>query len=259
MWKILAMLLLLLAPAEGAMAESMLSQPGWGETYLEPEPITFDAWPSLSRTFHRFNMRFMRAVRPSIEEYRQTHSPAVHRGMQNFLKNLKEPKTVMNSFLELDFSNMAASTGRFLINTTVGIVGIMDIAGEIGLARDKRDFADTLGAWGVPMGGFFVLPLYAQTDTRDLAGSFVDLFDPIDLVIGVPLGLLFSLSSALLDINDSYDFIIATDDTAVDSYETFKTMYLQNRKKQTDEYSVFGSSSRDAGGGKINAYDFDME
>lgn len=243
--------------ARGAYAEGMLANPTAGQMYAQPE-ITADLFPKMSRTFHGMNMSLMRAVGPAIEDYRAHYSPALHKGMQNFIKNLKEPLTSVHSILELDFSNAAASIGRFAINTTIGIAGMMDVAGGMGLKRDSRRMADTLGAWGAPMGGFFVLPLYAQTNTRDFAAGLAEnIFDPMYLLIGVAPWLFLDLAGALLDLNDSYDFVMATDESALDSYETFKTFYLQNRKKEMDRLAIFGA--RPAEAGKTSSYDFDME
>jgi ABC-type transporter lipoprotein component MlaA len=106
------------------------------------------------------------------------------------------------------------------------------------------------------MGGFFVLPVVAQTNARDFAASLVDdYFDPVNYVAGVPAGFAFTGVLALLKIYDGYDFIIATDEAALDSYETFKTMYLQNRSKEIEDHRLLFKSKAPAGG----MYDFDME
>jgi phospholipid-binding lipoprotein MlaA len=135
----------------------------------------------------------------------------------------------------------------------------MDVAADMNVRRDERGFGQTLGSWGMPMGGFFVLPLFAQTNTRDLSGDIADgVFDPSHLLVGAPIVLVLDLSLAFIDVYDGYDFIISTDESAIDSYATFKTMYLQNRdKKIEDVHPVFRGA--ETGAQKAPAYDFDME
>lgn len=222
--------------------------------------ITSDMFPETSRSMHRFNMRVMHAVKPDIENYRRAHSPAIHRGIGNFIRNLREPLTFVNAMLQLDLEAAQRAIFRFAVNSTIGLGGAMDIAADMNVKRDKRDFGQTLGSWGVSMGGFFVLPLCAQSNTRDFSGGLIDsyLLDPMDFVLGYPIALFLGLSSAFMGVYDGYDFIIATDEAAIDSYATFKTMYLQNRKEQVDNtHTSFYGGEDDAQ--KTSAYDFDME
>ena len=178
---------------------------------------------------------------------------------------MQEPVNAGNAFLQLDFVSGFKTLGRFILNSTAGMFGIMDVAGQMGLKRDDRDFGQTLGVWGVPMGGFFVMPLFAQTTTRDFIGRLVDgIFNPLNNLWGWATGLFIDTTTAVMSIYQNYDFILATNETSIDSYATFKTMFLQNREKMVNEYRIFGSSPTTT---TINAnttsgsfdYDFDME
>ena len=239
--------------------------------------ITPDLFPDTSRYMHDLNMRLIYALKPSLDEYKHEKISFIHTGFSNLLKNLYEPLNAINSFLQLDFTSTVKTIGRFAINSTVGIVGIMDVAGPMGLRRNPRDFGQTLGVYGVPMGGFFVMPLYAQTTTRDFSGTIIDSFlNPINYVASWGVGLFIGVSNALMGLYESYDFIIATHESSLNSYDTFKTMYLQNRVKNINEYKLFSARKDsstssmaldlDSGdtadsfgdGSDTSAYDFDM-
>ena len=227
--------------------------------------ITTDLFPKTSHYMHDLNMKLVYALKPALDEYKEEKISGVHRGFTNFLKNLQEPLNTANSILQLDFKNAFKSIGRFVINTTAGIGGIIDVAGHMGIKRDNRDFGQTLGVWGVPMGGFFVMPIYAQTTTRDFTGTIVDtLFNPINYYTSWGVGLFIDVSINLMSLYENYEFIITTNETAVDSYETFKTMYLQHRKNMIEQHQLFFKDSpakpeeKNKDGLSYN-YDFDME
>ncbi|MDR1008687.1 MAG: VacJ family lipoprotein [Rickettsiales bacterium] len=227
----------------------MLARPARAETV--------DLWPDTSRAIHDINMRVMRMIKPSIEEYREQHFSIVHRGLLNMMRNLHEPMTAANSLLELDFGNTCSSVGRFLINSTIGLAGLIDVAGEIGLKRDKRDFGMTLGAWYVPELGYLEVPLLGPSTTRDLTGKIVDAtFDPIYLVIGWQIGFATDVMISFLELYEGYDMMMAFDASSLDSYGAFKAMYLQNRAKRIEDMKVLFKVGQSP---PPPAYDFDME
>ncbi len=225
--------------------------------------ITPDLFPRTSRAMHDFNMKLIYILKPSFDEYKEQKISVIHTGVSNFLKNLQEPTFAANAFLQLDIVGGVKILGRFVINTTAGMFGVMDVAGAMGIKRDERDFGQTLGVWGVPMGGFFVAPVFAQTTTRDFAGLIVDtFFNPFNYIWGWATGLFIDVSSALMSMYNNYDFIIATDKTAIDSYTTFKTMYLQYRENFIKEYTIFGNKQKEVSESLTTTYenyDFDME
>src|SRR5690606_16906724 len=98
-----------------------------------------------------------------------------------FFDNLGEPVTFANEVLQGKVGNAAGTVGRFVINTTVGIAGIFNPAGAMGIARTEEDFGQTLGAWGVNPGPYLVLPFLGSTNPRDLVGFGADrAMDPIN-------------------------------------------------------------------------------
>lgn len=206
-----------------------------------------------SRTFHSFNMRTLRRIEPSVMEYRAHHSQPAHDGFVNFFANLREPLTTINSVLGLDFTNAAKSVSRFVINSTAGALGAFDVAGDIGIKRDKRDFGEMLGSWGVPEGAFFSLPLAGPTNVRDFSGGVVDsVIDPTVWVFGWFASLAITAGDKAFSVYDGYDFIIGTDESALDSYTAFKSMYQQNRRERIARHLIFFDERPRL------AYDFDM-
>lgn len=227
--------------------------------------ITSDLFPQTSAYMHDLNMRLIYAIKPALDEYKEQKISSFHRGFSNFLKNLQEPLNAANSLLQFDFTSTFKTLSRFVINTTAGVFGIVDVAGKMGIKRDDRDFGQTLGVWGVPMGGFFVMPIFAQTTTRDFTGTIVDsIFNPINYYTSWGVGLFINLSIQAMGLYENYEFIISTNETSIDSYETFKTMYLQHRKNMIEEHQLFfkdipPQKEETNKLGESYDYDFDME
>ena len=248
------------------------------DSEITQSEITTDLFPDTSRYMHDLNIGLIYALKPSLDDYKREHITFIYRGFSNALKNLKEPLTAVNSLLQLDLLSTAKTIGRFAINSTIGLLGTIDVAGSMGIGRDDRDFGQTMGVYGVPSGGFFVMPLYAQTTTRDFSGTIVDsVINPVNYVVSWGVGLFIGVSNALMDLYESYDFILATHESSLDSYATFKTMYLQNRQKKIDEHKLFfrstakspsadidsdttasATKSETNTSSDISAYDFDM-
>jgi phospholipid-binding lipoprotein MlaA len=115
------------------------------------------------------------------------HNRAIPRpariSIRNFFMNLKEPITAENDILQGSFVRAGQSLGRFGLNTTVGLVGLMDVAGDMGLKRHEEDFGQTLGTYGVGEGPYLVLPVLGPSSFRDVAGRVTDDFmDPFQFV-----------------------------------------------------------------------------
>ena len=125
-------------------------------------------------------------IRPAAQGYH--YLPLWSRvGIDNFLTNLSEPSNVVNSLLQLDPEGTLTSFWRFTLNTTFGMAGLRDFAGENGLKDHPTDFGRTLGRYGVPKGAYVVLPVMGPSTLRDTAGQGVDWFlDPVGWVLTTP-------------------------------------------------------------------------
>lgn len=109
-------------------------------------------------------------------------SGAVWRGMHNFLVNLREPLTFVNDLAQGRDCAAGASLRRFMVNSSLGVAGIFDVAGELGIEAHDNDFGQTLAVWGFPSGPYIVLPVLGPSDLRAVSGTAVEFFaDPVDL------------------------------------------------------------------------------
>ena len=144
-------------------------------TSADAPPIyTYDPWERMNRFTYRFNARFDENVfLPVADGYRRL--PAIFRsGVHNFFSNLAEVPTVVNDALQLQGKNGATSIGRFVINSTLGIGGLFDLATRFHLAKAPATFGSTLSRWGVHPGPFLVLPILGPSTLRESLGLLGD-------------------------------------------------------------------------------------
>ena len=135
-----------------------------------------DPWERMNRTTYRFNDKFDRAIaQPVARGYRKTPR-FVQTGVHNFFTNLDYPIVMVNDLLQGQLKPFVSDTARLLINTTIGIGGLLDPATAAGLDRNDRDLGQTLGKWGVKKGPYVVLPFLGPSDVRDAFGRLGDDF-----------------------------------------------------------------------------------
>jgi phospholipid-binding lipoprotein MlaA len=144
-------------------------------------PRTDDPLQGFNRKIFAFNRAADKvAIRPAAKAYVKVTGPKERILIGNFFSNLRTPVTIVNEVLQGRPGPALQSTGRFLINTTVGFLGIFDPASELELPAHPTDFAVTLAHWGVPEGPYLVLPLIGPTTARDVWRLPVDsYFDPL--------------------------------------------------------------------------------
>lgn len=144
-------------------------------SYLADE--IWDPWEGFNRSMYRFNYRFDKYVfLPVASGYQAITPDFVEQGFHNFFQNFGELSTLMNSILQLHPTKTVETTGRFLINTTVGLLGLFDVASSLDIPRHNEDFGQTLGHWGVGNGPFLVLPIMGPSNVRDGIGLGVDMY-----------------------------------------------------------------------------------
>lgn len=146
------------------------------------KPRTDDPHEQFNRKVYAFNDSLDQAIiRPVAVGYRKVTNPPVRRAVSDFFTNIKMPITVANDLLQARPLQAARSTGRFLVNLTLGVGGFFDPASQLGLPLEDNDFGITLARWGVPEGDFLMLPLVGPTTVRDVWRLPVDsyFFDPL--------------------------------------------------------------------------------
>ena len=135
-----------------------------------------DCFEGLNRSTFSLNQGLDKVIfKPVAKVYRSLPSP-VRSGTSNALVNLSSLVTVPNNILQGDFKKAGINTGRFVINTTVGILGIFNVAKKMGFSEyEKEDYGQTLSLWGVGAGCYIVLPVLGPSTVRDTAGSFINI------------------------------------------------------------------------------------
>lgn len=134
-----------------------------------------DPWEGYNRQVWRFNEALDEAVlQPAARGYRAAVPEVVRNGVNNFFGNLSDVWSLVNNLLQFKPRESAEMTGRVLVNSTVGLLGLVDVASDVGLQRRREDFGKTLGRWGVPTGPYLVLPLLGPSTVRDTAGLPLD-------------------------------------------------------------------------------------
>ena len=132
-----------------------------------------DPWEGFNRSMYRFNYRFDRYVfLPAVSAYQFVAPDPVEQGIHNFFRNIQDITTLLNSILQLNLEKTMNTTTRLAINSTVGLLGFLDIANDV--PRSDEDFGQTLGYWGVGNGPFLVLPVLGPSNVRDGVGLGVD-------------------------------------------------------------------------------------
>lgn len=156
-------------PAQRTLADVMPE----GDTTLIAR--TSDPWEGYNRRMYNFNARFDRYVfTPAAEGYKRVLPAFLRSNVHNFMRNIREILNVGNALLQFRLRTAGRSTGRFLVNSTVGMAGLLDPATEMGLYYQREDFGQTLGVWGVGNGPYFVLPIFGPSTLRDASGLGVD-------------------------------------------------------------------------------------
>ena len=148
------------------------------------KPRTDDPLEKYNRKAYQFNDAVDQAVvRPVAAGYRKLTNPPVRRSISDFFTNIRMPVTVANDLLQARPKQALQSTGRFLVNLTLGIGGFLDPASKFGIPLEDNDFGVTLARWGVPDGDYLVLPLLGPSTVRDMWRMPVDgyFFDPLTL------------------------------------------------------------------------------
>lgn len=136
---------------------------------------TGDPFEPTNRAVFAFNEAIDDAVvGPTARAYDTVTPQPVQTGFRNFMTNLNQPVVFANALLQGDVHAAGDTAGRFLMNTTVGVAGVFDVATREGVPQHRRDFGQTLAKWGVGDGPYLVVPILGPSNARDLSGRFVD-------------------------------------------------------------------------------------
>ena len=202
-----------------------------------------DCFEGLNRATFAFNQGLDKAlIKPLAEGYRKLPD-TVQKGTSNAVKNLSTLVTIPNNILQGDVKTAMINTARLVVNTTVGLLGTIDVANKMGFPKyEKEDYGQTLGAWGVGPGCYVVLPVLGPSTIRDTAGSFVNVVggDPWynASVHGNNEFLseeIFIASKAISGVDFRANNIESLDNleiNSIDFYASVRSLYLQDRENK---------------------------
>ena len=202
---------------------------------------TEECFEGVSRSVFKFNMAFDRTVlKPIAKGYNKLPDP-IKNGTSNFTSNIATLLSIPNSLLQGNIKQVGHSTGSFLVNSTVGVLGILNPAERIGLKPHKEDVGQTLGTYGVGPGCYFVIPILGPSTARDSFGLLADTFiDPFAHVT-IRENELFGISGNDIDYfsvkgvtavdfrADNVNNFESLEKNSIDLYSSLKSIYLQDR------------------------------
>ena len=210
----------------------LLALAGIGNAFAEENP--HDPYEGFNRSMfavHEVIDKY--AAKPVAQVYDNAVPLPVKAGVGNFFGNVGELWVGVNSALQGKFADAGVDLGRLLINSTVGIFGLFDVASELGLERHDEDFGQTMAVWGAGSGGYLFWPVIGSRTVRDTLGWGVDLMgDPVGYVDSIPVrnslrGLrIVDIRASLLPADK------VVEEAALDKYAYIRDAYLQRRRNQ---------------------------
>lgn len=194
-----------------------------------------DPLEGINRGVYKFNDVTDKALlKPVAKAYKAVAPSPVRIGINNFFSNLGMLTTIVNDLLQFKLAHAVTDTGRFIINTTFGVAGFIDLASMDGIEKRKEDFGQTLGHWGVQPGAYLVLPLIGPSTARDFAGLVVDTStsDPISYTHNIGEIRLHNQLRAAQIVDRRTELLAAgdlVDEASLDPYAFLRDAYLQRR------------------------------
>ncbi|WP_158966941.1 VacJ family lipoprotein [Paraglaciecola sp. L3A3] len=203
--------------------------------YQDPK----DPFESLNRTLWDFNYDVLDAylLRPVTVVYVDYMPQVARTGLLNVAENLEEPSNSLNNLLQGKVEDTFISLGRFLLNSTVGLLGMIDVASEIGLEPKEEEFGEVLGKWGVTTGPYLMIPAMGPSDIRSSVGDVVDsAYSPLD-----SLNFYLTILRSGIKVLETRASVIQQEqqlNSSVDPYAFVKSAYFQNLEFKVNDGAV---------------------
>jgi phospholipid-binding lipoprotein MlaA len=199
-----------------------------------------DPLERMNRVTYRFNDAVDRGVlRPVAVGYTKVVPGIVRQGVDNFLTNLAFPTTIVNDLLQLKIKDTLIDLGRFAVNSTLGLAGILDPATHFGIPSNDEDFGQTLGRWGVPPGPYVVLPFLGPSSMRDAPAIYADVQTDLRIDDRLDPAVEWTLVGVSL-VNRRAKLLTfdASADSAYDRYAFIRDAWLQRREYQVKDGEI---------------------
>lgn len=204
------------------------------------KPNELDPWEGWNRGTQEFNDDLDKAIlKPMAKGYMWITPKFVNDGITNFFSNMNDIGVTLNDFMQLKMMQGGMDASRFLINTTAGVAGFVDVAKMIDLPKHNEDFGQTLGFWGVPAGNYLVVPFMGASSPREVVGAIGDaLMNPLTYTFAVAGGgaaiSAVNAGAKTVDVTDTRADLIPkeklVDEASVDRYSFIKNSYQQHRE-----------------------------
>ena len=219
-------------------------------TYQDPATRTDginDPYEKQNRSIHGFNKGLDKHfVRPVSQGYAAVVPPEIRQTVNNFSDNLSMPGVALNSLLQGDLRGVGLASLRFVMNSTIGLAGIVDAASEFNIPEHTTDFGETLAVWGVGEGAYIELPAYGPSTQRDTVGLVTDILtNPLTIATlkSSPERYIPPAAKGVAVLNDRDRYKSTIDSVlyeSADSYAQSRSIYLQNRR-----FELEGGSTSD--------------
>ncbi len=199
-----------------------------------------DPFENTNRKIHNFNKHIDKTtLKPAAKIYGNVVPRPVRLGAANFYENLQEPKRFVNHLGQAEFIKATTDVTRFVINSSIGVFGIFDVASRISLFSDDTEFDETSAYWGFPVGPYLELPFVGPSSLRGSLSIFMDYtLNPMSLLSGPAEGVSLITFNALDILNKRHEFGTMIDTilyNSLDSYYSARSTYLQTRINEPPE------------------------
>ena len=206
-------------------------------------PVVKDCFESINRGIFAFNQGLDKVIfKPLAKGYRVLPQP-IRSGTSNIINNLGNVVTIPNNILQGQIKDASMNSLRFIINSTLGIAGIFDVASYYGIEkREKEDYGQTLGTWGVGEGCYFILPVLGPTTVRDSIGSLANVMGGdawYNVTVANDTQYFNEADYYLSQVISGVDFraknlesFDSLENTSIDLYASIRSLYLQDRQRK---------------------------
>jgi phospholipid-binding lipoprotein MlaA len=193
-----------------------------------------DPWEPTNRAIFNFDVKLDHFIAaPVAKSYNDTVPQPVRESVHNALDNLHAPVVLVNDVLQGDGDKAADTFGRFIVNSTAGLAGLIDVAAKVGIPGHENDFGITLGRAGAQEGSYLVLPLMGPKPPRDLVGTGVDIaFDPLTYITWKNSTLYMTVRAGLTVLDTraaNIDSVESIERSSIDFYASTRSLYRQYR------------------------------
>lgn len=198
-------------------------------TACTQEPEKVDPHAEFNRDMLTFNLAAdEKVLRPAAIIYKEATHDGIRESISNALVNIKEPYFIVNYLAAGDLEYATNSLFRFVINSTIGLLGLFDVGSKIGLEKAETSYKETLHTLNVPTGDYIVLPIFGFSSTRDAIAEPISWFaDPVGYVIGIPYMLLKAVLYEVSNRAENAESIDRVIKDSMDLYSSTKNMYFQ--------------------------------